>query len=128
VRLAEFADGRWEGRFPVASDGDYVVTAVAGNIRAEARAHVSYGAALSRLGADDSKRQSIARITGGAMLGDVPAERPPASWTLASGWRLWALLAAACFLASLALRYLPGLFGNRIQTQTNAAPPLRPAA
>lgn len=121
VPMAQVASGQWEGRFPVLADGDYEVAASAGKASADARMHITRPAALSAIGGNSDKREVVARISGGTLSAEGVGERAEATWTLTSGWRLWALLAAACFLASLALRYLPGLVSGR--TPSKAAVP-----
>lgn len=126
VRLLPVAGG-WEGRFPALSNGDYDVVVRAGENTDQARVHVAYPAALSRVGVNSEKAEAIAAATGGLVPPDGLSESPPATWRLASGWRIWTLLALAFFLISLALRYLPGLVANRTQSEI-ISPTLRRAA
>lgn len=128
-RLVEREPGRWTARFPVLANGDFIIAADNGTESAERRIHVAGPAIAALSGADRSKAEAVARMTGGSVLSDAAQfAQPAARWVLASGWRLWLLLAAALFMASLALRYLPGLVSSRRVQTISAAPPLRRAA
>ncbi|AKR58398.1 hypothetical protein XM25_21905 [Devosia sp. H5989] len=116
MRMIETAPARWEGRWTLPEDGDYEITARIGELAGSQSLHVPYPAALSQTGTDAVTLESLVRITGGAMAGEGSAPRPQSRWAWASGWQAWTVLAAALFLASLVLRYLPGLVTGRRQT------------
>ena len=111
LSLVSRSDGTSTGSF-VVEPGLYKARAE-GDAPAQSAALVVNGsAALDRLRAP-YPIEFFARATGGSVL--APGEElPRAGWMLAMApaWRPWVLAGLALFLADLAMRYAPGLFGT----------------